>query len=72
MKLLLMLNKIEEHLIAPHLIFTQIFQLQGYEQYGLHGNIVNVPTNVNIIQAILHWMLYEDYSIFVFFKIIRI
>jgi hypothetical protein len=27
---------------------------------------------VNIIQAILHWMLYEDYSIFVFFKIIRI
>jgi hypothetical protein len=32
-----MLNKIKEHLIAPHLTFTQIFQLQGYGQYGLHG-----------------------------------
>jgi hypothetical protein len=51
MKFLLMLNKIEEILIAPCLAFAQIFQLQGYGQYGLHGSIVNVPTNLNIIQT---------------------
>jgi hypothetical protein len=67
-----MLNKIEYYLITPHLIFTQIFQLQGYEQYGLHGSIVNVPTNVNVIQTILRGMLYEDYLIFVFLEKIRI
>jgi hypothetical protein len=53
-----MLNKIEECLIAPCLRFAQIFQLQGYGQYGLHGSIVNVPTNLNIIQTILPRMPY--------------
>jgi hypothetical protein len=49
MKFLSMLNKIEKCLIAPHLSFTQIFQLQKCGQYEFHGNIVNVPTNLNII-----------------------
>jgi hypothetical protein len=48
-----MLNKIEEHLIAPHLVIAQIFQLQGYGQYGLHGSIIIVPKNLNIIQIVL-------------------
>jgi hypothetical protein len=48
-----MLNRIKECSIAPCLTFAQIFQLQGYEQYGLHGRIVNVPTNLNIIQIVL-------------------
>jgi hypothetical protein len=50
MKFLLMLNRIKECLITPCLTFAQIFQLQGHEQYGLHGRIVNIPTNLNIIQ----------------------
>ncbi len=58
MKFLLMLNKIEECLIAPCLRFAQIFQLQGYGQYELHGSIVNVPTNLNVIQTILPRMPY--------------
>lgn len=53
-----MLNKIEECLIAPCLGFAQIFQLQGYGQYGPHGNIVNVPKILNIIQTILPQMPY--------------
>jgi hypothetical protein len=53
MKFLLMLNRIKERIIAPCLTFAQIFQLQGYEQYGLRGEIVNVPTYLNIIQIFL-------------------
>jgi hypothetical protein len=47
------LNKIEECLIAPHLTFMQLFQLKGYRQYGMHGIIVNVPTNLDLVQTIL-------------------
>jgi len=31
---------------------AQIFKLQGYGQYGTHRSIVNVPTNLNIMQYI--------------------
>jgi hypothetical protein len=48
--------------------FAQIFQLQGYEQYGMCGNIVNVPTNFNLLQNILPRMPYDDSSIAIFFK----
>jgi hypothetical protein len=57
-----MLNRIKEHLLAPCLTFARIFQLRGYEKYGLHGRIVNVPTKLNIIQIFLPQMLVEDYS----------
>jgi hypothetical protein len=66
MKYDLTLNKIKEHLIAPRFAFTQIFQLQGYEQYGMSGNIVNVPTNLNLMQDILPRMSYDDFSIAMF------
>jgi len=55
-------------LIAPHFTFTQIFWLKGYGQYGMHGNIVNVPTNLNLVQTILPWMSYDDISIVLFLK----
>jgi len=61
------LNQIEEHIIIPHLAFAWIFQLKGYGQYEMHGNIVNVPTNLDLIQTILPWLLYYDSSIVVFF-----
>jgi hypothetical protein len=63
MEFVLMLNKIEEHLIAPHLAFAHNFQLWGYGQYGMNGNIVNVPTNLNLIQNVLPRMSYDDSSI---------
>jgi hypothetical protein len=68
MKYVLTLNKIGEHLIAPCFAFAQLFQLQGYEQYGMCGNIVNVPTNFNLMQNILPRMSYDDFSIAIFLK----
>ncbi len=65
---ILMLIKIEKRLISACLTFAQMFQLQRHGQYGLHGSIVNVLTNLNIIQTILPCMPYEDHIIFVFFK----
>jgi hypothetical protein len=53
LKIFKILNKIEERLIAPRLTFTKIFQLKGYGQYGMHGSIVNVPTNLDLVQTIL-------------------
>jgi hypothetical protein len=48
-----MLNKIEEHLIAPCLAFTQKFQLKGYGPYGIHGSVVNFPKTINLVQNVL-------------------
>ncbi len=58
-----MLNKIEKCLISPCITFAQVFQLQ---RHGLHGSIVNVLTNLNIIQIVLPCMPYQDHIIFVF------
>jgi hypothetical protein len=33
--------------------FAQIYQLNGWGQYGIQGSIVNVPTNVDKMQIIL-------------------
>jgi hypothetical protein len=52
-KFVLILNKIEGCLIAPCLAFTQIFKLKGCGQYGMHGSIVNIPTNLDLVQTIL-------------------
>jgi hypothetical protein len=35
MELVLMVNKIKEHLVAPCFVFAQIFQLWSYGQYGM-------------------------------------
>ncbi len=59
----LMLNKIEERLITPCLAFMQIFQLKGYEQFGMHGNIVKFSTNLDLVQNVLSWMSYDDSSL---------
>ncbi len=58
----------EEHLIAPCLAFAQIFQLKGYGKYIMHGSIVNVPTNLNLVQTVLPWLPYDDGSIVIFLK----
>jgi hypothetical protein len=62
-KFVLMWNKIEEQLITPCLAFMQFFQLRSYEQFGMHGNIVNFSTNLDLVQNILLWMPYDDSSL---------
>ncbi len=68
MNFILMLSNIKEHLITPWLAFAQTFQLQGYEQYDIHESVVNVPTNLNLVQNVLSHMPYDDLSII---KILR-
>jgi hypothetical protein len=63
-----MLNNIEECLITPCLAFAHIFQLEGYGQYKIHGNVVNVPTNLNLIQNVLLHMPHDDLSIVILLK----
>jgi hypothetical protein len=67
MHLVSTLNVVEKWLIAPHLTFAQFFQLKGYGQYGLHGNIVNVPTNLDLVESILPRMPHNDFTT-VYFK----
>jgi hypothetical protein len=55
--------KIENCLITPSFTFAQFFQLQGYGQYGMHINILNILTNLNLVQNVLFQMLYNDYLI---------
>jgi hypothetical protein len=47
------LNELEDRLISLHLAFGQIWQLQGYGQYSIKRNIINVLANVNFTQSIL-------------------
>jgi len=44
---------IEECLIVPRFAFANIFQLKAYGQYGLHGSVINIPTNLNVVQFLL-------------------
>ncbi len=68
MNFILMLSNIKEHLIAPCFAFAQIFWLQGYEQYRIHESVVNVPTNLNLVQNVLPHMPYDDLSIIMLLK----
>jgi len=58
----------EEHLIPPCLAFAQIFQLKGDGQYKMHSSIVNVPTNLNLVQTVLPWLPYDDGLVIIFLK----
>jgi len=33
--------------------FAEICQVQGYGQFKMHGSVINVPSNLNIIQSVL-------------------
>ncbi len=50
---IMILNKLEECLIVPWMTFAQIYQLNGWGQYGIQGSIVNVPISVDKMQIIL-------------------
>jgi hypothetical protein len=63
-----MLNNIEEHLITSHFAFCTNIQLQGYRQYRIHGSVVNVLANLNLVQNVLLCMAYDDLSIVMLIK----
>jgi hypothetical protein len=44
---LLNLTSLEERLISPRIPFMQIHELPRGGQFKIHGNVVNVPANVN-------------------------
>lgn len=41
------LTKLEERLIAPRIPFMQIKEMPRGGQLAMHGNVVNVPADVN-------------------------
>jgi hypothetical protein len=57
------LNELEKRLISHHLAFVQIWQLQGYGQYSIKGNIINVLANVNFTQSILPHLPHNETTI---------
>ncbi len=50
-------------MVLPHLAFGQIWQLQGYGQYNIKRNIINVLTNVNFTQSILSCFPHDEATI---------
>ncbi len=44
------LKQLGECFISPRLTFAQIYKLQGYGQYKMHGSVFNVPANAHQIQ----------------------
>jgi hypothetical protein len=62
------LNKIGEPLVSPRLAFAQIYQLKGYGQYGIHGSIVNVLVNLDLIQNVLPQLPHDSSIIVVYLK----
>ncbi len=48
-------------------IFAQIYKLQGYKLYKMHGNIINVPINVNQTQSIVPHLQHDGATIVVVF-----
>jgi len=62
------LTQLKKRFISPRLYFAQIYKLQGYGQYKIHGNVINVPTNVDQTQSILPHLPHDGATIGVFLK----
>ena len=50
---LLNFTSLEERLVSPHIPFMQIHELPRGGQFKIHGNVVNVPANINLTINIL-------------------
>ena len=61
-------NKVEERLISPRLPFLQIRKLGICGQYGLKGNIINVPVKVDQMVKCLPRQMENDCTINVHLK----
>ena len=69
LEFVLTLTHLEERLISPRLAFAQIRQL-GYKksQIGLTGSVINVPSNLDIIQSALPRSVFDTMTITVMIK----
>jgi hypothetical protein len=47
------LFELKKRLIILRQTFPHIYQVQGYVQLKMHGNVINVRSNLNIIQSFL-------------------
>ena len=50
---MLHLTNLEERLVAPRIPFMQLRELPRGGQISIHGNVVNIPTNVNTTVSVL-------------------
>ena len=63
------LNLIEQRLISPRIPFMQIRRLRHVNgQYGIYGQIINVPVQVSTMVHSLPRKMEDDYSIYVHIK----
>ncbi len=62
------LHELEQRLIAPQQVCTQIWQVEGCGQYKIWGNIINVLANVNKTQPILPYMSYDETTMRIILK----
>ena len=60
---LLNLTPLEERLVSPHIPFMQIRKLPRGGQLTIHGNIVNVPSDVNSIVHCLPRLMNDSQTI---------
>ena len=57
------LTPLEERLISPRIPFTQICELPRGGQISIHGNVVNVPADVNSTVSTLPRLIDESQTI---------
>jgi hypothetical protein len=62
------LTQLKKHFISPCFAFAQIYKLQRYGQYKMHGNVINILANVYQIQSILPHLPNDGAIIGVFLK----
>ncbi len=48
--------KLKERFITPKQTFAQIYQVQKYGQFKMHGSVINVPLDLNKLQLVLPWL----------------
>ncbi len=57
------LTPLEERLISPRIPFMQVRELPSGGQLSIHGNVVNVPADVNTIVSVLPRPINESQTI---------
>jgi hypothetical protein len=57
------MTDMENHLVLPRIPFMKVYALPRGEQRGVHGGMVNVPTNLAKIQQLLPRQLHSRESI---------
>lgn len=63
------LDQVSERLISPRLPFMQIRRLRHvHGQFGIYGQVINVPVEVNTMVNALPRNIHEDHNIFVHIK----